>query len=223
MKLAIHGTGRMGRAVERVCESRGHEIAGRFDSSNPISPAAIGDANVIIDFSHADAIDRVVQAACEAGKALVTGTTGWNDREDEIRKRVEKAEIGMVHAANFSPGANILFRLGVVAGELASKFGGFEAGIEERHHSQKKDAPSGTAIRLGKVFAEGFGEQPPIVSSRVGAEFGLHTLFLDSPEDLVELSHRARSRDGFATGAVLAAERIGGSTGFMSFAELMEL
>lgn len=223
MKIAIHGTGRMGEAVARVCESRGHEIAARFDSSNPISASAIGDADVVIDFSHADAIAGVVEAACGSGKPLVTGTTGWNDREDGIRSRIEKAGIGMVHAANFSPGANILFRLGEVAGELAKKFGGFEAGIEERHHSRKKDAPSGTAIRLGNAFAEGFGEQPPIVSSRVGAEFGLHTLFLDSPEDLVELSHRARSRDGFATGAVLAAERIAGRTGFMSFAELMEL
>ena len=218
MKLALHGYGKMGQAVERVARERGHEIvavAGR--------DASLNGAEVIVDFSHAEALDRALALACDHGIDLVIGTTGWSARLEEVRGRIEAANIGAVYAANFSPGANVVFALARRAGELFARFPQYAAGMEERHHAQKKDAPSGTALRIAAEVTAGSGGTltPPIASSRVGSEFGLHTLFFDSPDDLVELSHRARGRDGFARGAVVAAELVVGRRGLMAFDQLV--
>ncbi len=201
----------MGKAVERVALEAGHTIV---EAAN---------AAVLIDFSHASALDRALTIACDHRIDLVIGTTGWNDRIDDVRARVEDAGIGCVYASNFSPGANVLFALAHRAGELFARFPQYAAGMEERHHAQKKDAPSGTALRIAAEVKEGSGGRldPSIVASRVGAEFGLHTLFFDSPDDLVEISHRARGRDGFARGAVFAAERVHGRKGLFRFDQLM--
>jgi 4-hydroxy-tetrahydrodipicolinate reductase len=203
-----------------MAKERGHEVVCILDvdRNEPLS-----GAEVLIDFSHASALDRALGLACDNGVALVIGTTGWNERADDIRARVEQAGIGCVYASNFSPGANVAFALARRAGELVARFPQYESGIEERHHSQKKDAPSGTALKIAAEVGEGSGGKiaPPIVSSRVGAEFGLHTLFFDSTDDLIEISHRARGRDGFARGAVVAAEMVRGKRGFFTFEELV--
>jgi 4-hydroxy-tetrahydrodipicolinate reductase len=187
------------------------------DRSDPLA-----GAEVLIDFSHASALEHALSFACDNHLDLVIGTTGWNDRLDDVRTRVESAGIGCVYASNFSPGANVMFALARRAGELFAKFPQYAAGMEERHHAQKKDAPSGTALKIASEVREGSGGalDPAIVASRVGAEFGLHTLFFDSADDLVEISHRARGREGFARGAVFAAERIRGRKGLVRFVEL---
>jgi len=221
MKIAIHGYGKMGQTIERVATEAGHEVVCILDvdRTDPIA-----GAEVLIDFSHASALDHALGVACENKLDYVIGTTGWNERIDDVRKRVDAAGIGCVYASNFSPGANVMFALAKRAGELFARFPQYAAGMEERHHSQKKDAPSGTALTIASHVKEGSGGHfdPPIAASRVGAEFGLHTLWFDSPDDLVELSHRARGREGFARGAVFAAERIRGRKGLISFAELLE-
>jgi len=211
MKLALHGYGKMGHAVEKVAKESGHAIVD------------VGSAEVLIDFSSASGVDDAVAIACDRHMDLVIGTTGWNDRLDAVRKRVDQAGIGCVYASNFAPGANVVFALARRAGELIVRFPQYAAGIEERHHAQKKDAPSGTALRIANEVKQGSGGkiEPPIVSSRVGAEFGLHTLFFDSSDDLIEISHRARGRDGFARGAILAAERIRGRKGLIRFDDLV--
>src|SRR5438067_3566267 len=218
MKIALHGYGKMGQTVERVAKASGHDVVSIFDVDRE---EPLDSAEVLIDFSHASALDRVLSIATDNGLDLVIGTTGWNDRIDEVRQRV--ASIGCVYASNFSPGANVVFALARRAGELFAKFPQYAAGMEERHHSQKKDAPSGTAIRIANEVKSGSGGKldPAIASSRAGAELGLHTLFFDSPDDLIEISHRARGRDGFARGAVLAAELIQGRKGLMRFDELV--
>ncbi len=223
MKIAIHGRGRMGALVERVAKERGHEIAATFDVDAPVTAAALAGIDVVIDFSHASAIDQVVAACCEARVELVTGTTGWDDRRAEIESRVIAAGIGMVAAANFSPGATIAFALAREAARLVSIFGAYEAGIEERHHSKKKDSPSGTALRFAREVREGSEGKldPRIAASRTGAEIGLHTVFFDSSDDLVEISHRARNREGFARGAIVAAERLRGRSGVWTFEALV--
>lgn len=222
MRIAIHGYGRMGRNVERLAALRGHEIGVIFERGKPISASGLKGVASVIDFSHSSAVADVVDACCSAGVNLVTGTTGWDDGIQEAISQCREAGIGMVHAANFSPGATILFALARQAGRLAASFGGFDAGVEERHHTGKKDAPSGTALRLAaEIRAELGGSNVPIAASRVGHEFGLHTLFLDSEDDLIELSHRARSRDGFARGAIIAAEKLEGRTGSFTFEELL--
>lgn len=223
MKIALHGYGKMGRAVEQAAQATGHEIVARFDRDRPMKPNALRVADVVIDFSHVDSLDGVLEAACGAKKNLVIGTTGWNEKLEQVRGRCRSESIGVVYAANFSPGANAFFRIARQSAALFAQVPECSAGIEERHHSQKKDAPSGTALRLAAEVQEGSGGKfkPSIASSRVGHEFGLHTLFFDSPDDLVEMSHRARGRMGFARGAILAAERIRGRSGFFSFEELL--
>jgi 4-hydroxy-tetrahydrodipicolinate reductase len=219
MKLALHGYGKMGRAVDAIARERGHEVVAVLDKSK----RDINGAEVLIDFSQAGAVDEAVNLACAGHIGLVIGTTGWNERVGEIRKAIEKAGIGAVYASNFSPGANVTFALARKAGELLARFPQYAAGMEERHHSQKKDAPSGTALRIASEVRDGSGGKlnPAIVSSRVGAEVGLHTLFFDSPDDVVEITHRARSRDGFARGAVIAAEMLRGRKGLIRFDELV--
>ena len=210
MKIALHGHGKMGRAVERIAAERGHEIVAVCHHGSELN-----GAEAIIDFSQAPAVAHAVELACANKVNLVIGTTGW---KDDVKSRIEQAGIGCVYASNFSPGANVVFALARRAGELFSRFPEYAAGIEERHHAQKKDAPSGTALRIAQEVG---AMKPPIASSRVGSEFGLHTLFFDSPDDLVEITHRARSRDGFARGAVLAAELVRGRKGFIRFDELV--
>jgi len=220
MKIAIHGYGKMGRTVERVASEAGHEVVSILGTNREDSLAG---AEVIIDFSHAAALERALSVACDNSLPLVIGTTGWNDRLDEVRSRVERAGIACVYASNFSPGANVTFALARRAGELFAHFPQYAAGMEERHHAQKKDAPSGTALKIASEVREGSGGRldPPIAASRVGAEFGLHTLWFDSPDDLVEISHRARGREGFARGAVFAAEHVRGRKGLFRFDELV--
>ena len=219
MKIALHGYGKMGRTIEQVATAAGHEVVCVLDvdRNDPLA-----GAEVLIDFSHATALDHALGVACENGVDLVIGTTGWNDRLDEVQQRVK--DIGCVYASNFSPGANAMFALARRAGELFARFPQYSAGMEERHHAQKKDAPSGTALKIAGEVKEGSDGKldPPIVASRVGAEFGLHTLFFDSTDDLVEISHRARGREGFARGAVFAAEKIRGKKGLFRFDELLE-
>lgn len=219
MKLAIHGYGKMGRTIEKVATDLGHQVVCILDVDR-VEP--LGDAEVVIDFSHASALDGTLALACDHHLGLVIGTTGWNDRLGDVKQRVEQAGIGCVYASNFSPGANVVFSLAQRAGALVSRFPEYAAGMEERHHDQKKDAPSGTALRIAAAVKEGSGGKltPPITSSRVGSEPGLHTLFFDSPDDLIEISHRARNRDGFARGAVMAAQLLRGRKGLFRFEEL---
>ena len=220
MKIALHGYGKMGRTIERVAVEAGHEIVcvRDVDRHDPVN-----GAEVLIDFSHAGALDDALAFATENTIAMVIGTTGWNERIDDVRTRVDKAGIGCVYASNFSPGANVVFALARRAGELFARFPQYAAGMEERHHAQKKDAPSGTALKIAGEVRDGSGGklEPQIAASRVGAEFGLHTLFFDSQDDLIEISHRARGRDGFARGAVLAAELVRGRKGLIRFDELV--
>lgn len=220
MKLALHGYGKMGHAVEKIARESGHEVVAIFTSSKK---SQLNGAEVVIDFSQGAGVDEAVSLACDNRVSLVIGTTGWNDRLDFVRNRIEQAGIGCVYASNFSPGANVTFALARRAAELFSRFPQYSAGIEERHHAQKKDAPSGTALRLAnEVKSASSGKlDPPVVASRVGSEFGLHTLFFDSPDDLIEISHRARGREGFARGAVLAAELVKGRKGLIRFDELV--
>lgn len=216
----------MGQAVEKVALERGHEVLAVFDRHRKANPQAVKGAEVIIDFSNASAVMEAIEIAIESGANLVIGTTGWTSSVIEARTLCEGSGISIVHASNFSAGANVLFTLARQAARLFARFDDFEAGIEERHHSGKKDSPSGTASRLADIVIEASEDKlhPTIASSRVGREYGLHTLFFDSPDDLVEISHRARSREGFARGAVFAAELMARhEKGFYSFEDLLSL
>jgi 4-hydroxy-tetrahydrodipicolinate reductase len=217
VRVAIHGYGKMGRTVEKVAREAKHETVVLARDQRDVQ------ADVIIDFSNAEAVEQAVDLACSRKIALVIGTTGWNDRIDSVRKKIENAGIAAVYASNFSPGAQVTFAVARRAGELFARFPQYRTGMEERHHAQKKDAPSGTALRIAREVKEGSGGKldPEIAFSRVGSEFGLHTLFFDSPDDLIEISHRARGREGFARGALMAAEMLRGRKGLIRFEEMV--
>ncbi len=216
MRVAVVGHGRMGREVEAVLRERGHapEIVGkgsRFPAGCPVG----------IDFTRSDSVPDNVDAALAAGARYVVGTSGWSDRLQEVRKRVESSGGGVVHAANFSLGVNLFYRLVREASDLLARFPEYDPWIVERHHATKKDAPSGTAKVLAGIVAAARGTAPAIASVRAGGIVGDHAVGFDSGGDEIVLEHRARSRRGFALGAVLAAEWIAGRVGFYSFDEVL--
>lgn len=226
MKVALIGYGAMGRLIESHLVERGHQTFVAIDEDYVNFDAAelaveIEGADVAIDFTNASAVHRNIDACMRAGVPMVVGTTGWNDRLDDIRKLVLEADGGLVFGANFSIGVNLFYRIADYAAELFAKFPEYEAFIEEQHHSRKKDAPSGTALKIKEIISKhvDLGE---IAATRAGNIPGTHRIGFDGPADQILLTHNARSREGFALGAIMAAEWIVGKTGFYEFSDVMD-
>lgn len=225
MKIALIGHGAMGRLIETLATEKGHEVTAVVDgndaglSGGELSHKLDG-SDVAIDFSTAEAVRRDVEACILAGVPLVEGTTGWAAERDEIEKLVDINGGAFVFGANFSIGVNLFYRIADFAAELFGKFSEYEAFIEEQHHSRKKDAPSGTALKL-KEIVSGHVSVGDIAATRAGNIPGTHRVGFDGAADQILLEHTARSREGFASGAVLAAEWIVGKTGFFEFSEVM--
>jgi 4-hydroxy-tetrahydrodipicolinate reductase len=227
MNIALIGYGSMGKMVESQALGRGHSIATVINENHKdLDAAAIADsltaADVAIDFTAAASVSRNVEACMVAGVPLVEGTTGWNSDLDHIRNIVETNEGSFVYGANFSIGVNLFYRVVEYASEVLAKFPEYEVFIEEQHHSAKKDAPSGTALKLKDIVAGHFKSEFGISSTRAGHIPGTHRVGFDGPADQIILEHMARSREGFATGAVLAAEWIVDKKGFFEFAAVMD-
>ena len=226
MRVALLGHGRMGRAVEEQARAAGHEI-GLVRRSR--DAAAAGDLaarlrghDVAIDFSSAAAVPAHAAACTAARVPLVEGTTGWRDREAEVRRLVDQGGGTLVYAANFSPGVHLFFRLVARAGELFRGLADYEAFIEEAHHAKKRDAPSGTALELRDLLATSGGRAAPIASTRAGHIPGTHRVGFDSAADQIVLTHTARSRGGFAAGALLAARWVMGKRGVFAFEDVLD-
>jgi 4-hydroxy-tetrahydrodipicolinate reductase len=232
VKVAVVGYGRMGREVESVLRERKHEAAIVLAGSGFPPGCAAG-----IDFTEPSAVPANVAAAMTAGVRYVVGTTGWHDRLDEVRRSVERAGGGLVHAANFSVGVNLFYRVVRDAAALIARFPEYDPYVLERHHRQKKDAPSGTATALAGILERAPGSRKKAATSlqgalpdgafhvaavRAGGIVGDHTVGFDSGGDEILLEHRARTRRGFALGAVLAAEWISTRTGFHSFEAVLD-
>jgi len=232
VKVVLVGHGKMGHEVEAVLRERGHEpaVVGR-DTPLP------RDGVVGIDFTRSDAVPGNVEAAMKAGLRYVVGTTGWTDRLEDVRRMVTQSGGGLVHAANFSVGVNLFYKIVRDAATLLAKFPDYDPYVLERHHRQKKDAPSGTAKVLAGIVSSAGGRRPTPISElegalpddgfhvaavRAGGIVGEHTVGFDSGGDEILLEHRARTRRGFALGAVLAAEWISTRTGFHSFDTVLE-
>ncbi len=227
MRIALIGHGAMGKLIERLAMEKGHEIAVVIDDSDAgLSVdeliAKITAADVAIDFTTAEAVPRIVEACVAAGLPLVEGTTGWNASRDEIEKIVREGNGSFVFGANFSIGVNLFYRIVAHAAELIAKFPEYEAFIEEQHHSRKKDAPSGTALKLKDIVAEHVKSAFSVSSIRAGNIPGTHRVGFDGPADQITLTHTARSREGFAIGAIMAAEWIIGKIGFYEFGDVMD-
>jgi 4-hydroxy-tetrahydrodipicolinate reductase len=227
MKIALIGYGAMGKLIEKLAENQNHEITGVVHESDARLSAAdlagkLKGADVAIDFSVAEAVRRNVEACLLVQMPLVEGTTGWNEEKEAIGKLIEERNGAFVFAANFSVGVNLFYRITDFAAELFAKFDDYEAFIEERHHSRKKDAPSGTALKLKDIVAEHITKDFSVAATRAGNVPGTHTIGFDGLADTVELIHTARSREGFASGAILAAEWIVGKKGFYEFTDVMD-
>lgn len=244
LSILIIGHGRMGRAVAEAATDQDHRVAGFVSRSGGTYFRTVEEAvaktspDVAIDFTHADAIESVAQGCANASLPLVTGTTGWGDREEEIRKIVEDQNGTMLHAANFSIGVNLFLRAATETARLFAATGMHDVAVEERHHNRKVDAPSGTGRELARRILEANRTKTRIVTDlstrrpepdelhvaalRVGSEFGRHTVIFDGVDDLVELTHSARSRRGFATGSVRAAEWLAGRTGLFSIDDMLD-
>ena len=221
MKLALFGYGKMGRMVEQAAAREGIEIAAILD---PIagSRGKLSDADVCIDFTEPGAAIENIKAAAAARMSMVVGTTGWYDRLEEARRLVEESGIGLVYGSNFSVGVNLMFKITRYAAELFSRFPSHDPFIEEAHHKFKKDAPSGTAIFLKRIVEAEYDREVPTSSTRAGYIPGSHTLGFDSEADTLTITHIARSRAGFAEGALLAARWIAGRKGFYEFSEIID-
>ena len=227
MKLGLIGKGTMGRLIESLAVEQGHEIARSIDGSfsgigaEELSSMLKG-VDVVIDFSDADAVRRNVESCMLASVPLVEGTTGWNEQRAEIETIVNEYGGALVFGSNFSIGVNLFYRVVDFASALFAKFPDYEPFIEEQHHSRKKDAPSGTALKLKDVVSRHLKSEFTVSATRAGNIPGTHRVGFDGTADQVLLEHTARSRDGFALGSLLAARWIIGKTGLYEFGDVMD-
>jgi len=224
MRLALLGHGQMARVVEAQAREAGHDIGAVITSRNAAdAPRLLPGHTVAIDFSTAGAVIDHVTAAVAAGVPLVAGTTGWQRDEPEVRRMVEQGGGALIYGANFSIGVNLFYRLVAHAAQLFRGVAGYDPFIEEAHHARKRDAPSGTALALQTILSQGLGGRSvPVASTRAGHIPGTHRVGLDSAADQVLLVHTARSRAGFAAGALLGARWIVGRRGMYAFDDVLD-
>jgi len=224
MNFLILGRGKTGSLVAEVATERKHQIHVASSKENPACAALteekLRDIDAVIDFTTPDAVLAHIEACVKSGKNMVVGTTGWYKDLDHVRALVEQHKTGFVYAANFSVGINLFFD--VVRAAATALRHDYSGQIFERHHVHKKDAPSGTAIAIQHVIREASGENQglEITSFREGDVVGLHEVVLESPADRIYLCHDAKSRRGFAEGAVRAAEWLAGKKGFHDFKDV---
>jgi 4-hydroxy-tetrahydrodipicolinate reductase len=232
MKIALLGYGKMGQVIERIALERGHEIVLKKDETNSFE--GLSNADVAIDFSVPTAAVSNISSCFHANVPVISGTTGWLEHYDEIASLCAAKNGGFISSSNFSLGVNIFFELNDYLAKIMSKFDSYKVEMEEIHHTQKLDAPSGTAISLAKGVIENSSytdwtiENPEqnqihIESKRIGTVPGTHTVTYNSSVDAIEIKHTAHNREGFALGAIIAAEWIVGKQGIFTMKDVLNL
>jgi 4-hydroxy-tetrahydrodipicolinate reductase len=224
MHVLILGRGRVGSLVAEVAGGRQHHIRIAGAAENAASAALtadkLHDVDVVIDFTAPHCVLANIEACVRAGKNMVVGTTGWHSELARVRQQVEQGGTGLLHGSNFSIGINLFYDVARAA--AAALQHGYSGQIFERHHAQKKDAPSGTAIVLQQAMRDASSKhgELEITSFREGDVVGMHEVVLESSADRIYLCHDAKSRHGFAEGAVRAAEWLAGKKGFYDFKDV---
>lgn len=232
MKIALLGYGKMGQVIERIALERGHEIVLKKDENNTFD--GLSNADVAIDFSVPTAAVSNISSCFHANVPVISGTTGWLEHYDEMAALCTAKNGGFISSSNFSLGVNIFFELNEYLAKIMSKFDSYKVEMEEIHHTQKLDAPSGTAISLAKGVIENSSytnwtlekpeaDQIHIEAKRIGTVPGTHTVTYNSVVDAIEIKHTAHNREGFALGAVIAAEWIVGKQGIFTMKDVLEL
>jgi 4-hydroxy-tetrahydrodipicolinate reductase len=224
MNILVLGRGKTGSLVAQLAQQRGHSVTS-LGSADNVNAAALTrerlkGVDVAMDFTTPQAVVPNIEACTQAGLSMVVGTTGWYAEVDRVRVMVEKSRIGLVYGSNFSVGVNVFFEVARSAATTVRH--GYFARIIERHHSNKRDSPSGTALTLKKLMQPSAGPEIEITSIREGETVGQHIILLDSENDTMMLVHDAKSRRGFAEGALLAAEWIHGRQGMFEFGEVLK-
>ena len=237
MKIALIGYGKMGKAIEQIARDRGHEIVAIVDINNPdeFNSEQFKQADVAIEFTTpATAFDNYMKAFA-AGVPVVSGTTGWLDRINDIKNKCEHEGATFFYASNFSIGVNIFFAVNKFLAKIMNRFPDYDVRMTEVHHIHKLDAPSGTAITLAEGILENLdrkerwtletaekGTDLPIHAIRENEVPGIHEITYDSPVDYISIKHDAKSRAGFALGAVVAAEFTAGKKGFLGMEDMLK-
>ena len=220
MNLLVLGRGKTGSLVEEVAAGRSHKVSSLSGNENAGASALTKDFlrgfDCVIDFTTPASVIPNIIACTQANKNMVVGTTGWYDKLPKIKELVEHSGSGFVYASNFSIGVNVFFEIAAAAAAALKQ--GYAARIVERHHEYKKDAPSGTAVTIKQILGS---DDVEITSIREGDVVGQHVIMLDSPNDTMMLVHDAKSRRGFAEGAVIAAEWLQGKKGFFEFKDAL--
>ena len=232
MRIGLFGYGKMGKMLEKIALERGHTIVAKVDvDTHTIDYDTI---DVGIDFSTPDAAFENITNSFKNGVPMISGTTGWLSKFDEAIKVCEQHDSGFIYASNFSLGVNIFFQLNKQLAKMMSDLKDYTISLEEIHHTQKLDAPSGTAITLAEGVIENSEYQAwkmdktneseiPITSKRIGKTPGTHTIGYDSSVDSIEIKHTAHNREGFALGAIIAAEWLNGKTGLFTMEDVLNL
>jgi 4-hydroxy-tetrahydrodipicolinate reductase len=238
LKIAILGYGQMGKEIERQAIQKGFKVTDIFDIDAPIEENKSYDFDVAVDFTQPDSLENNVRVLSSLGKNIVIGTTGWYDNREKIQKMIQSANTGCIWGSNFSIGMHMFIRIIEEASKIANKQDDYDVFMHEIHHKRKKDSPSGSAITLAQVILNNVNRKTQILdetskgkikddalhlsSTRGGEITGTHTVYFDSEADTIELTHRAKNRGGFASGALLAAEWIKDKKGFFEFNELLK-
>lgn len=238
MKIALIGYGKMGKAIDAIATAKGHEVILRIDADNQhlLAKEHLGQADVAIEFTSPETAYQNVLKCFEAKVPVVCGTTGWLDKLPEINAICAQQQGAFLHATNFSIGVNIFFEVNKKLAELMATQPQYDVQMEEIHHTQKKDAPSGTAITLAEQLlafvprktkwvneASQHQEMLSIISKRIDPAPGTHTVNYTSAIDDITITHTAHSREGFAAGAVVAAEWLAGKTGIFTMRDVLNL
>nr|WP_315157704.1 4-hydroxy-tetrahydrodipicolinate reductase [uncultured Flavobacterium sp.] len=232
MKIALLGYGKMGQVIERIALERGHEIVLKKDEFNTYD--GLSTADVAIDFSVPAAAVSNISSCFHANVPVVSGTTGWLEHYDEMIALCKEKNGGFISSSNFSLGVNLFFEFNEYLAKIMSPFDHYKVDMEEIHHDQKLDAPSGTAISLAKGIIENSNytnwtldtpkeDEIHIEAVRVGTVPGTHTVTYNSEVDSIEIKHTAHNREGFALGAVIAAEWLAGKQGVFTMKDVLNL
>lgn len=237
MKIALIGYGKMGKEIEKIARERGHEIVCTIDMNEEtkFDSPEFRSADVAIEFTSPESALNNYRKAFAADVPVVSGTTGWLENLDEIKQACEKDGKTFFYASNFSLGVNIFFALNKYLAQIMNQFPDYDVRMEETHHIHKLDAPSGTAITLAEDILANIGRKEKwslnetesaneleIKAFREGEVPGLHTVIYESEADTIRITHDAKSRKGFALGAVLAAEFTKGKKGFLGMNDMLK-
>ena len=224
MKLMVLGRGKTGAMVAEIAKGRRHEVYTLAGQDNPdgraLTPATLQEIDAVLDFTTPQAVISNIIRCLEVGVPVVVGTTGWYQHIEKVRTLVRERKGAVLYGSNFSVGMNFFFKAMQAIAPILKH--GYRGSIVERHHVHKKDKPSGTAVTIQKILETSSGEKVEVASVREGETVGMHLVMLDSPNDTILFTHDAKSRAGFAEGAVRAAEWIKGKKGFWEFPEIVD-